>query len=145
MGGKSNVVKGPLDPFEVNPMSDRLLGRASREIMIPFVTDDWLHLMAPSDFQEIFSHIRGCLRDMEFELGRWEGGLDYYKSLARMADLVRHTNEATKFVRDRAKAAAKERKVKAVPRWGAERVDSARESIASQPEESYLGNGKKIA
>lgn len=145
MIGKGNRQKAA-GAFDVNPLSDALLPKASREIMIPLMTADRVHLLSPQDFREIFQNIRGLLRDMEFELGRWEGGDEYYKALARMADLIRHTNEATKFIRDRASEAARVRRRKEVPRWGVERmpVDSEAGSSPSRPESSYSENETKL-
>lgn len=127
-------------------MSDAMIPKATREVVIPFMTPDRVHLMSPQDFREVFDNIRGLLRDLEFELGRWEGGDKYYRTLARMADLVRHTNEATKFIRGRAADAAKVRKAKMVPRWGIERaVDSEAGATPGGPEMSYPANETKLS
>lgn len=108
------------DPLELSDYERTLIGKAATRIELPLITHEKGDALSPSDWRDIFSAIRGWARDCEFEVsGRQQ---PIVSATSQIEYRTKTLNRELRFIRERAKAAAADRKKAAVD----EKVQSIR-------------------
>lgn len=153
MGGKRKAADKDWqrDPFVLSPLDQQMAPSPTREIMFALLAKDRKTALTPGELIEQARNVRLLMGQIEFHLSQWKPGDErrpYGNVLSEIDRLIQRNNLTTRGIRDRAEQVIRERqyaaleaKIKAVPRFGAEHVDSAAASRAGGDKMPSAENG----